>query len=230
MTTRRFDAVIFDYGGVLSTSPFEDLAGMARSMGLDPHQFRELVTGAYGEDGSEPLHRLERGEITLAQWRQALEAKASSNGMALEPPEIIGDRFFRCPPVRPHMLDTVEVLRRDGYRTAVLTNAVRDVDEWRSAVRSDALFDVVIASWEVGLRKPHPKIFQLTADRLGVEPSRTVLLDDCPAHVAAAESIGMAAILVTDIDAAVARLEFLLADGDSAPEGKRSQQTEPTTT
>jgi len=111
------------------------------------------------------------------------------------------------------VVDRVAALRGEGYRTALLTNNVKEgSDTWRSLVPVDDLFDVVVDSSSVGMRKPDPRIFALTLERLGgIEAGRAVFLDDHPGNVEGARRAGLTAILVADPADAVAELDALLS-------------------
>jgi epoxide hydrolase-like predicted phosphatase len=198
-------AVLFDLTGVLTTSPWPNLVAAA---GGDV----ELLVGAYHEDGDHPWHRLERGEIGFAEWFEAVTALAAEAGVTLDlsPLAALRDEMV----VYPHVVERVLELRRDGYKTALLTNNVREGSNmWRSLLPVEELFDVVIDSSDVGLRKPNPAIFELALRELGVtDPSTAVFLDDLDSNVAAARDIGLHGILVGDPpDAALDELDVLLA-------------------
>ena len=198
-------AVLFDLTGVLTTSPWPHLTAAAGGN-------VELLVGAYHEDGDHPWHRLERGEIGFAEWFQDVSALAAAAGVELDlsPMAALRDEMV----VYPHVIERVLELRRDGYKTALVTNNVREGSNmWRSLLDVDALFDVVIDSSAVGLRKPNPAIFELTLRELGVDdPATAVFLDDLASNVTAAAAVGMHAILVGDPpDAALAELDALLA-------------------
>jgi putative hydrolase of the HAD superfamily len=115
----------------------------------------------------------------------------------------------------PHdaVIERARELRADGYRTAVLTNNAREVgDNWRAIVPVDELFDVVVDSSMVGMRKPNPAIYAHTAEVLGVAAERCVFLDDAPGNIAGAEAAGMRAILVgLDVEPALRELDASLS-------------------
>ena len=127
------------------------------------------------------------------------------------------------------MIDRTRQLRADGYRTALVTNNIVEFREfWRPMIPLDDLFDVVIDSSEVGVRKPDPRIFALALEQLGgIEASRSVFLDDYPGNVEAARRFGMHGIVVdTDPSGALAELDRLLeSDGDGVGAGRRRHNT-----
>ena len=198
-------AVLFDLTGVLTTSPWPHLTAAAGGN-------VELLVGPYHEDGDHPWHRLERGEIGFAEWFQEVSALAKDAGVELDLTPMAALREEMV--VYPHVVERVLELRRDGYKTAMITNNVREGSNmWRSLMEVDELFEVVIDSSEVGVRKPQRAIFDLALHRLGVsDPGDAVFLDDLDSNVVAARAVGMHAILVGDPpDAALDELDALLA-------------------
>jgi putative hydrolase of the HAD superfamily len=207
-------AVLFDFGGVL-TDPLEPMfAAVAAAAGAEPAELAALLVGAYDSDGH-PLNRLEVGEITFAELCRWAEDEGAGRGWRLDLRPMLD--HLGSVALRPAVLDRVEDLRRRGYRTAVVTNNFKEITAlWRSRVDVDRLFDTVVDSCEVGVRKPDPRIYHLTLERLGgVAPADAVLLDDFEVNVAAARAVGLHGVLVgADTDAALAELERILAPGD----------------
>ena len=198
MSMRRFDAVLFDFGGVLVSSPFELLGSAGHTTGVDPEVVLELMMGDYAVDGDHPWHRLERGEIAIGEYATELQARCDAAGVALDFSSMgsVGKRLE----VRHDMVDAVRRLRKHGYKTAIVTNNVREFgDRWRAMIEIDELFDTVVDSCEVGMRKPNPAIYHLALALLGnVEPERAVFLDDAPGNIDGARQAGLTAILVDD--------------------------------
>ena len=208
----RIEAVIFDFGGVFIPSPYPFFEAVAAEMGAGPGQINEIVFGSMAEDGDHPYHRLERGEIPLQQAREEILHR----GRALCNLEVdILHLFGRMSSdVHQQLVDRVKELKREGYPTAMITNNIREyADVWRSLIPVEELFDVVVDSSQVGMRKPNPAIFRLTLERLGgLAPERTVFLDDSEGNVNAAKSLGIRTVHVRgDISEAIAELDALLA-------------------
>jgi putative hydrolase of the HAD superfamily len=113
----------------------------------------------------------------------------------------------------PRMVEAIADLKAKGYRTALVTNNIKEAgDDWRALVDLGALFDAVVDSCVVGMRKPDPRIFLHALDQMGgVAPERAVFLDDHPVNVEGAQRAGLRGILVTDVDDAVDELHALLA-------------------
>jgi epoxide hydrolase-like predicted phosphatase len=214
----RIEAVIFDYGGVLSTTPFAGLAEFERKMGYPDRSLGRLLFGPgaspQGPTDAVPdhdWHLLETGQITLEEFHtRIVEKSEAALGRRLD----LGvyAQFLKELGVGVHwmMVHRVRELRAEGFRTAILTNNVKEWGRfWRSSIPID-LFHVVVDSCEVGLRKPDPAIFRLTCEQLGVAPEAAVFLDDTRRHVEAARQCGLHGILVGDPHKALAELDAVL--------------------
>lgn len=206
-----FEAVLFDLHGVLTSSPWAALAEVGTAGGATQEAVLEVMLGDYTSDGDHPWHRLERGEIGLGEYLPAVLAAATEAGMVLDFTRLAGfnDRIE----VNHDVVERVRSLRREGYRTALVTNNIRELASgWRKLVDFEELFDAVVDSSEVGARKPNPAIFTIALQRLGgVSPERAVFLDDAPGNVAGAIAAGLHAILVEDPPTALAQLDEMLA-------------------
>lgn len=210
VSDRRFDAVIFDLSGVVITSAFDALADIVT--GAQSRQAAlALLLGPYDADTDHPWHRVERGEIPIGEWVEWVGGEAAAAGATIDW-SAFGSMMGRLE-VHEVVIERVRALRADGYRTGLCTNNVREGSTaWRELVAVDELFDAVVDSSEVGLRKPDVRIYQHTLGRLGVDdPARAVFLDDHPGNVAGAERAGLVGLLVTDPVEAVAALDALLA-------------------
>jgi epoxide hydrolase-like predicted phosphatase len=210
--TRLFDAVLFDFGGVLVASPFEAMLATA-APDADPDVVLHLMLGDYGDDGDHPWHRAERGEISILEWVTHVRDAAADAGIELDLLAMRGMMGELA--VHDEMVAVVRRLKADGYRTAIVTNNVREASaSWRERLPLDELFDVVVDSSDVGMRKPSPAIYAHALELLGVtDPSRAVFLDDHPANVEGARQAGMTALLVVDPADAVVALDATLAGG-----------------
>lgn len=210
------DVVLFDFGGVFTASPFRVFAEAGERLGAAQGQIEAIMFGPYREDTDHPWHRLERGEISLAEARDAIMAEARRQGVAFDPLQILaGMGAGPRRGVRTAIVERARRVRVEGRPTALVTNNVAEFDAaWRSLVPVDELFDVVVDSSAVGVRKPDPAIFRLALARLGdVPPERAVFLDDFEGNVSAAESLGIRGLLVGhDDDDVIARLDRLLGD------------------
>jgi epoxide hydrolase-like predicted phosphatase len=207
----RTRAVLFDFGGVFTPSPFEGARRYGASIGVDPERVLELVFGSYHEDTDHPWHRLERGEIPLAEARQAIIALGQAVGVDSDPFRLFASMRDAPGDFTP-MIERARRIARAGYRTALVTNNVLEFrDQWRRLVPADELFERVVDSSEVRMRKPNPAIFRHTLALLGgIAAEECLFLDDAPGNVAAAEKLGIQSVLVEpDLASALAALDAL---------------------
>ena len=204
-------AVLFDFSGVLTTSPWPALRASADG-DLD------FLVGPYHEDTDHPWHRLERGEITIEEWLTAIQAAAVEQGRTLDLSPM--QSLLSDLTVHDDVITHITALRADGYRTALVTNNVREGSStWRAMIPVDDLFDVVVDSSAVGMRKPDPAIYTHTLDLLGgTAPERAVFLDDVEGNLVGARLAGLHTILVDD-PPGPALLELDLLLGRSEPLG-----------
>lgn len=204
----RIDAVLFDFGGVFTESPFEAARAFAASMGIDPALMLDTVFGPYDRDDDHPWHRLERGEMTLMDARAEILALGESRGFEADLFRVLAALSRSSGPREP-FLDRARSLRARGIRSAIVTNNVLEFrDAWRGMIPVDELFDAVIDSCEVGLRKPDPRIFHAALEALGgIAPGNALFLDDYEGNVLAARSLGVHGIVVAP-DPAEALAEF----------------------
>lgn len=206
------EAVIWDFGGVFTPSPFAAAHAYARGQGAEPDAFVRIVFGDYDTDSDHAWHRLERGEIAFTVALEEIGAAAAAAGMRFDAAEMfatmVDDQVDRS-----IVTDFVRDLRGRGVRNAILTNNIREYgDHWRSRLAVDELFDLVVDSCLEGIRKPDPLIYERALERLGVEASAAVFLDDFEQNVVAARSLGMRGIVVgPDPRVALAELDALIA-------------------
>lgn len=196
--------VLFDFAGVLTSSPW---GALTEAGGGD----LEMMIGPYDEDGDHPWHQVERGEMGIAEWATEVTRRGSEAGIEVDfsPLQALLGQMT----VHTQMVDCVRSLRADGYKLGLITNNVREASaSWRALVPVDELFDIVIDSSEVGMRKPNPAIFLHALELLGgVAPETAVFLDDSPGNVVGARKAGLHAIHVETPDQAIAELDALLA-------------------
>lgn len=210
-------AVIFDFGGVFIDSPFTAAVHAAEELGMEPAAMLEVVFGSYDDDTDHPWHRLERGECTLDVARDEIIALSEAGGGPMIDPVDVLVRLSGGA-VRDEMVQCCRELRSLGFPTGLLTNNAREFAEfWRPMLPLDELFDDIVDSCEVGMRKPDPRIYQLAVERLGVDVTTTVFIDDAPGNVAAAASLGMQTVHIgprrDDVPAALDALRRLTGFG-----------------
>jgi len=209
-------AVLFDFGGVITTSPFEAFRRFERQRGL-PEGLIQSINRSNADDNA--WARFERGELTAEAFDQAFAEEARNAGHDVRGLEVVALVYGQ---VRPRMVKAVQRCR-GRFITACLTNNFRNREtltastnlasdaardrEWRDAL---ALFDQVIESSQVGARKPEKAFFELACNRLSIEPAEAVFLDDLGTNLKPARSMGMRTIKVTDADAALDELGTML--------------------
>ena len=203
-----YRAVIFDLGGVVFPSPFEAFDAYDHGNDLKKGTMRSLIRRS-SESGA--WAALERGELTMDEFADALEAEALAAGFELDARRLMGLIGTALGP-RPEMARAIGRIRSTGLRTAALTN--NWTDEKRRAtpngLHETGLFDVIVESAVEGLRKPDPRIYALALARLDVLASEAVFLDDLGMNLKPARQMGMATIKVVDPDDALSELEAIL--------------------
>jgi epoxide hydrolase-like predicted phosphatase len=210
---RRFDAVIFDMGGVLTRSFGDMMASRLDALAMTVEQFLPVALGPLHEDTDHPWHRLERGEISFDDYVGQHVALARAAGFEAFPdPPTPAEMFDHLHPA-PAMIDFAREVRAAGYRTAICTNNVKEFDGWQRIVSADEIADVIVDSCRVGMRKPSVGIFLHTLEVLGgLAPERALFLDDFAWNIAGAQQAGLTTVHVTDGDAAIAQVRALLGD------------------
>lgn len=214
MRSVRYRAVIFDLGGVVFPSPLDAFREYERRHGL-PHRFISEVVVGGGETGA--WSRFERGELSADEFAAAFESEClTAGGQVVVADLFAGLRGGDAGP-RPAMVAAIREIRARGLQTAALTNNWADADgtthvsgESPAALQLAELFDTIVESAREGLRKPDPRIYELTCTRLGVGPAEAVFLDDLGANLKTARTLGMATIKVEDPAVAIAELSAVL--------------------
>ena len=208
-----FRGVILDWGGVM-TNPIRDMVAVWLDDEDVDHEhyaavMRPWVSGAYDLNGDiNPIHALERGECTVEEFELLLASRiARRDGVQLVADGLL-TRMFAGSTMALPMQEAVQVIRAAGLRTALLSNSWGMADYPRHLF--PGMFDVVVISGEVGMRKPEERIFRHAAGLLGLGPAECVFIDDIEVNIKAAEAIGMTAILHRDPAATLARLGELL--------------------
>jgi epoxide hydrolase-like predicted phosphatase len=208
---RQLSALVVDYGGVL-TSPLQDtMQSWCEDDEIDLAAFRRVIGEwlgpSYGsEAATNPMHALERGEIAIPDFERELARRLTTHdGRQVEPEGLLGRMFAGFSKQQP-MFDAVRRARGRGLRTALLSNSWGmdyPRDEW------DELFDAVVISGEVGMRKPEPAIYRYAAQQLRVEPAECVFVDDLGPNVKGAVGVGMVGVKFVSFDQAIEELEAL---------------------
>lgn len=205
MQQRSIDAVVFDYGGVLTTPVRSSHDLWLAEEGVVEDSYRAVMREWLLGDGAldSPVQRLETGRMTGEQFERELAARLRTSTGAPVSPQGLLTRMFAVMHPDTAMLALIAELRALGVKVGLLSNS------WSNHYPAEvlALCDPVIISGEVGLRKPDPRIYRLLLDRLGLPAERTAFVDDVKPNVASAEAVGIHAI--RHVDAATTRAALL---------------------
>ncbi|MDH2413593.1 HAD family phosphatase [Nocardioides sp. CER19] len=191
------EAVVFDYGGVMTTPVRDSIAAWLAADGIDPESFSRTLKAwlSRGAPAGTPVHRLETGELTPDEFGTLLAAElVTHHGDPVVADGVVA-RLFAGMRAEPAMFDLVTELRGLGVRTAMLSNS------WGNTYpreRIAEVFDEIVISGEVGLRKPQAEIYRLVLDGLEVAPERAVFVDDAEPNLAGARDVGLRTVLHTD--------------------------------
>jgi putative hydrolase of the HAD superfamily len=218
------EAVVSDFGGVLTTPLFETFTALNAEDGIDPGAMAAALRRIAERDGAHPLHELECGRMTEHDFLAAIAAQLREDlGRDVEMHTFAERYFGHLRPNEP-MIAFLRGLRDDGYRLAMLTNNVREWEaRWRAMLPVDELFEVVVDSAFVGMRKPDPAIYRLTCERLGVAPERCLFVDDVAVNCEAATALGMTAVLFRSSAQAIAEMREALGERQLS-DPRRSQR------
>ncbi|MEU6722150.1 HAD family phosphatase [Nonomuraea wenchangensis] len=204
--------VLIDWGGVLTTSLADSIAKWIEADRIDGEHYRsvmrEMIDHAYSEGaGENAVHALERGELDGSAFERDLAARLLTlDGV---PPVADGllERMFAGFERVEAMHDMLRDVRAQGVRTCLVSNS------WSHTYQRDGwddIFDAVVISGEVGMRKPEPRIYHHALTLIGLPGAECVFIDDIEANITAARALGMAGIHHRDPDTTIAELESLL--------------------
>jgi putative hydrolase of the HAD superfamily len=204
-------AVICDFGGVLTTPLVRSFLAYQEHSGISVTDLGQAMVKLTEESGgTHPLYELECGRISEAEFLAEIE-RALGDGAKLDG---FSDTYFEHLDRNEPMIDCMRSLRDRGMRMALLTNNVREWEPlWRAKLPEiDEIFEVVVDSAFVGMRKPGREIYELTLDRLGggIQAADCVFIDDTDVNCHTAETIGMAAVHFVDSDQAIAEIEAVV--------------------
>lgn len=210
---RNFDAVIWDFGGVITSSPFEAFAQFETANEL-PRDFIRSINATNPDTNAWAL--FERSEIDADAFDAAFQAEATARGHSVRGAEVLA---LLAGDIRPEMVAVLQRLIDKDYKIGCITNNVKSgsgAGMARSKEKAAAieavmeLFSHVIESSKVGIRKPDPEIYKMACTALDVTPERAVFLDDLGVNLKPARALGMATIKVSGAEQAISELETLL--------------------
>ena len=207
---RSLTGLLVDYGGVLTNPLADTYLDFCAGEDIDPGEFRGLIrelARASDDPGSANLvHALERGELSPADFEHRLAGRLLTRAGLPVPADGLLDRMFSAFRVEAAMVAAVGELHRTGIRTALVSNS------WTLDYPRDGwseLFDAVVISGEVGMRKPEPDIYQHAAAELGLDPAACGFVDDLAENVRGAVAVGMVGVLHRAVPATVSELQAL---------------------
>jgi epoxide hydrolase-like predicted phosphatase len=203
-------AVISDFGGVLTTPLGNSFSAWSQESGIALEDLGRALMASAERHGEHPLFVLERGELSEAEFLGRLEQELGGQSLAT-----MTETYFSHLERNHEMIELMADLRGRGHRMAMLTNNVREWEaRWRSMIPEiDDIFEVVVDSAFVGMRKPEHEIYHLTVDRLGggLRAEDCVFVDDIGLNCDAAREVGMTAVLFETTEQASAEIELALA-------------------
>jgi epoxide hydrolase-like predicted phosphatase len=210
-STSRVEAVISDFGGVLTSPMLDSFAAFQDSSGISLEQLGAAMGALWRRLGANPLFELETGRMTEARFLGLLSGQLTSQLGREVALHGFGERYFEHLDPNEKMIEYMRELRARGYKLAICTNNVREWERlWRAKLPVDEIFDVVVDSAFVGTRKPERRIYELTLERLGVGAESALLIDDLELNCDAARQLGIEAIWFRSNEQAIAEIEARL--------------------
>jgi putative hydrolase of the HAD superfamily len=198
-------AVLWDFGGVILSSPFEAFASYEREHGLPDGFLRQL--NATNPD-TNAWARLERSEVDVGGFAELYEAEAAAAGHRIDAEAVLA---LLSGELRPAMVQALRRIRGEGLVQACLTNNVAGMESVRPELAEVMeIFDAVLESSKLGVRKPDPRFYDLALEAVDVQPTEAVFLDDLGINLKPARALGITTIKVADPDEALAELEEVL--------------------
>jgi putative hydrolase of the HAD superfamily len=204
-----YDALIVDFGGVLTTPLQDSMVAFAEAEGIDVQDLIRAALAAYAGGEDDLVVRFETGHIEEAEFVRHFAARLEEvSGKKVDPEGLVG-RLLAGLRLEAEMIELLRRAKAKGYKTALLSNSWGTTSYPMDLLNE--VCDVIVISGEVGMRKPDPEIFTFTLDRLGVEPQRSVFVDDHPGHLKTAQELGMRTVLHRDPASSVSEVDELLA-------------------
>jgi putative hydrolase of the HAD superfamily len=206
--------VISDFGGVLTSPLIEGFAAMQESSGLSLEALGNAMVRVYEEDGAHPLFELETGRLSEHDFLERLGVALTADlGRPVELHGFGREYFAKLEPNQP-LIECMRALRSRGYRMALLTNNVREWEPyWRPMLPVDEIFEVVVDSGFVGMRKPDREIYDLTLERIGLPAVECLFVDDTEVNCQAAAELGMKTVHFRTTEQALSEIGAALDGG-----------------
>jgi putative hydrolase of the HAD superfamily len=211
----QITTVISDFGGVLTTPLLRSFTAFQDHSGIAPESLGRAMQRVAEREGAHPLFELEKGKLTEDEFLALLAAELETElGHRPELHRFREIYFDALDPNEP-MVELMRGLRDRGYRMALLTNNVREWEPlWRSLLPVDEIFELIVDSAFVGMRKPDAEIYELTLERLGgPSPAECLFVDDVEVNVEAARELGLGGVHFRDNDQAIPEIRAALDGG-----------------
>jgi putative hydrolase of the HAD superfamily len=205
----KFEALILDFGGVLTTPLQDSMIAFADAEGIELEHLARAALGAYAGERDDLVTRFETGKISETEFATDFAQRLSELSGKEISAEGLVRRIFGGLRLEEDMLDAVAAVKGAGLKTGLLSNSWGI--NYYPTDRLQPLFDALVISGEVGMRKPDPEIFHLTTEKLGVAAEDSVFVDDHPGHLKAAQEIGMTTVLHRSPADTITQLEGLLS-------------------
>jgi putative hydrolase of the HAD superfamily len=212
MAETKIEAIVCDFGGVLTTPLVESFMAFQDQTGITTETLGKAMQATTEANGDNLLFEMERGEITEVAFLEMLTD-------SLEP--LLGHRpemhrfkeiYFEALEPNPAMIDLMRALKDEGYRMAMLTNNVREWEPlWRAMLPVDEIFETVIDSGFVGCRKPESRIYELTLERIDQAAESCLFVDDVLVNIEGARKAGLNAVHFQDNEQAIPEIRAALA-------------------
>ncbi len=200
--------LVVDWGGVLTAGIGDAFSAWAAAEGIDYGHYLAALRRWIGPEAVDPaenpVHALERGELEVPDFEHRLAAALSEHGSQVRAEGLLGRMFAGLELVEESMVGLVRRAKAAGLRTALLSNS------WGNAYPRegwDTLFDAVVISGEVGMRKPEHRIYLHVLDLVGLQPAQAVMVDDLPPNVRGAVEVGMVGVLHESYERTLGELE-----------------------
>jgi putative hydrolase of the HAD superfamily len=207
----EIEAVISDFGGVLTTPLLQSFMAFQDQTGILTEDLGRAMALISEEEGGNPLFQMERGEITEALFLERLGD--GLEGVLGKRPELHRFReiYFEALDPNEPMIELMRELKDSGYRMAMLTNNVREWEPlWRSMLPVDEIFETVVDSGFVGVRKPESRIYAIALERLSLPPEACLFVDDVEVNCEGARRAGIDAVHFRENEQAIAEIRAAL--------------------
>ncbi len=209
----RIEAIISDFGGVLTSPLLESFTALMDSSGISLESVGKAMAAISERDGANPLVELETGRITETAFMRAMSDEISAQSGKDVELHGFGERYFEHLHPNERVIDYMRELRGRGYKMAICTNNVREWESrWRAMLPVDEIFEVVVDSAFVGARKPEPRIYEITLERLGASAESALMIDDVEVNCEGARRLGITAVRFRSSEQAIEEIETALQE------------------